>query len=144
MAVSCSDQAVGAQVGQASRHDLAGRADSVGDLLLGRLRLEQARGQLVAAGSFQEIERHTLLYGSEGVQANGSDGMRIASGEIRCDRLPKGRIAEHAVAHGRKIEMGHRGVHQYLHRAVEYGAHDEQRAHQLARVDVPDGGLPPV
>jgi hypothetical protein len=112
--------------------------------LLGRLSLEQAGGQLVAAGSFQEIERHALLYGSERVQANSSNGVRIASGEIRCDRLPEGRVGNHSLTYCREIEMDHRGVHQYLHRAVEYGAHDEQPAHQLTRVDVADGGLPSV
>jgi hypothetical protein len=40
--------------------------------------------------------------------------------------------------------MDYRRVHQYLHGTVERGAHNEQPAHQLARVDVPDGGLPPV
>ena len=99
MAVSCCDQAVRAQVRQVSRHDLAGRADSIGNLLLGHLRLQQPGGQLVAAGPLEEIERHPLLDGSEGVHADRSNGVRVANGEIRRDGAPQSRVGDHSAPH---------------------------------------------
>jgi hypothetical protein len=54
---------------------------------------------LVAAGPLEEIERHPLLDGSEGVHADRSNGVRVANGEIRRDGAPQSRVGDHSAPH---------------------------------------------